>query len=235
MPLSLVTEYLVRGAAWLFSPGYAQDHDQELRDLRVRPPTCNPADGPLRLIRRATVTGSGQHLRIEVGLWRVTDAGESLAGTCSISPWPDAAAESDAVLRPAAVAEPGGRLVDTPARAPSAAYRWQPYDVEVGRWAADGWSWLTQVNHWWSTDMFTLIEPPEPALPLAHLEALAAVSPAAALGACVWTAKRARWRRSAGRARSVTVAGDARHATVFDDTGRQVLSIEGASWSPEMV
>jgi hypothetical protein len=55
------------------------------------------------------------------------------------------------------------------------------------------------------------------------------------LDACVWSAKRARWRRSAGSARSVTVAAGATHAGLLDDAGRQVLSIEGASWSPDMV
>lgn len=235
MPLSLVAEYLVRGASWLFPPGYAQDHDQELRDVRIWPQACNPADGPARLIRRATVTGAGQQLRIEVGLWRVTDAGESLAGTCSVSPWPDATAEADAVLRSDAVAAPGSARGGTPTRALSAAYRWQPYDIEVGCWAAEGSSWLAQVSQWPATDMFTLIEPPQAALPLAHLEALAAVSPAVALDGCVWSAKRARWRRSAGAARSVTVAAGASAAGVLDDAGRQILSIEGASWAPEMV
>jgi len=166
----------------------------------------------------------------------VTDAGEALAGTCSVSPWPDSAEEAAGAGHPDPVAEPGVRPGDRPAPAPSAAYHWQPYDSDVGRWAADGSSWLAQVSQWSPTDMFTLIEPPEPALPLAHLEALAVVSPGAALGAGVWSAKRARWRRSAaGPARSVTVAAGASQAGVLDEDGRQILSIEGASWSAEPV
>lgn len=248
MPLSLIVEYLVRGASWLFVPGHAQDEDQELHDVRIWPQACDPVDGPVRMIRRAAVTGSGQPLRIEVGLWRVTDAGESLLGTCSVSPYQDGdparaeavhaeAGVTGAAGNPAAVGEPdaAGPVTagpgDPPTRALSAAYSWRPYDSEVRGWTADGPSWLAQVGQWWPTDMFSLIEPPEPALPLAHLEVVAAISPVTAPGAIVWSAKGARWRRAAGAGRSVSAATGANRACVLGESGQPVLFVEGASWS----
>jgi NAD(P)-dependent dehydrogenase (short-subunit alcohol dehydrogenase family) len=226
-PLSLIAEYLVRGASWLFSPGFAQHHDQEIHDLRIQPEALRPGDKPLSLIRRARATNSGRRWRVDVRLWRVTDSGETLVGACSISPLPDApdrATETATARRP----------VGTPVRPEMSAYRWLPYDIEVSPWEANGSSWSAQVTRWRSAEMFALVEPPEPALPLAHLEALAAVSPAAATDASAWSVSWAHWRRDAGTARTIAMAAESGSMRVLDQAGQTVLHAHGAGWSSQV-
>ncbi|MBM0276002.1 KR domain-containing protein [Micromonospora tarensis] len=220
LPVSLAVEYLVAAAAWLTPPGAEQLDVHCLADVRVDPGRLRALDGHLTLRREARGGWHGDAWQVQVGLSTVGDEDEAFAAEATVL---------FGVGRPTPPAPPQpadeGVEAGPPVRA-AVGYRWSPYLTDVGPWDRTPAGWTADVAAA-PTDWFTVLEPPQARLPLAHLEALVAVSPED--GDRQWRVDRL-WLAEGGVPDRVTRSVDGRVVGVSDPDGRTLVLLEGAAW-----
>jgi NAD(P)-dependent dehydrogenase (short-subunit alcohol dehydrogenase family) len=207
LPIAVLIEYLAAGAAWLPPPMGPLLAPTGVRELWARPRPLSGAP----LVRRAVAEQSSGRWRVRVEL---EADGEAIAGGTFVFD-ADAGAE---------VGQPDAPPAGLPA--PRRAYRWRGHLTEVEPWVSAGGSWSAEVRPTVPSDLSTMTDPPVPALPIAHLEAIIAASPGAP--------EAARWQADAlelpagGLPRRVLVTGA--QAQVLDAEDRPVLAVTGSRW-----
>ncbi|NUT98404.1 MAG: SDR family NAD(P)-dependent oxidoreductase [Saccharothrix sp.] len=211
VPVSVVLEYLLAGAEWL-APPTGPGAVAAARDLWVWTPGLGVSRGSCTLLRRARVVESSDRWRVRVELVR---AGTPVAGAEFEFGPPPASRWS-----PAPAARP---------RRTSPRYRWRPYAVDVGPWEEGDGGWTAVVRPSRPVDLVVRADPPEFRLPVGHLEAALAVSPAHG-GAERWQADRLDLHPAEPgvAAQDVTAAGDA--FLVGGAGGVPLMTVAGSRW-----
>ncbi|MBG0566143.1 SDR family NAD(P)-dependent oxidoreductase [Actinoplanes aureus] len=220
LPVSLALEYLQAVSLWLGPPGEEAPGHRYLRDVWVRPGVLRlPPGGEMTLVRRARSRWDGDDWVIDVSLWH----GEVCAAEGRV-------VYTTGDEQPAPPFDAEGR----PAVPAAVRYRWSSMDVAIAEQPASGGEWAVPVARTSALDLFTLREPPQPQLPINHLETVIRMSPPAGTDDDreeQWEIDSA-WFHQSCREEAVFVRTDAdrRRAVIADKDGRALAVLSRPRW-----
>lgn len=223
VPLSLILEYVIQGAMLVGHPRDRTIAMRGIQNVAVRPESFRVLDGRIDFHRHMHAEWNDGHFEVHASV------------STRDHPAPGEAAEATAVFDMVDAdhtADDRTFLNTCTSAAPRSNQRYRPHGVfsDVDDWRFAAQRWKARVARVLPADLFTLTNPPSVRLPLSHLEALIAASPAASDMAAVWRMRRAELDDSAGVASEIALGRGHEEATVLTENEVPLLSLHGLRW-----